>query len=261
MNATRLADLRSPARLLPAVYALVDEPVIGVLLTGSVATGACDDQSDLDVYALTRTGTPWRTYFRWAEMDVDVDLWVVSEPYLRRALETKSPIVFGMARGEILSDTGGTLARLIDEACIRYSAGPRPRTPHQIMQLRHRIHTELEDLARLAADAPPEDVAQYAHVVLLSLLKAHCALERLWALDDRYILDDLRRRSPRIAALATRVIRAGSSAERVAEVRNLASAILAPVGGTLRYFTAPLADERRKRGPQQGRRRLASVAE
>lgn len=69
------------------VRSTVQEELLGLLFTGSIALGTANAHSDLDLSAVTSRKAVSRRFYRWTEMEIDVDLWFVTPEYIRACLK------------------------------------------------------------------------------------------------------------------------------------------------------------------------------
>ncbi len=105
-----------------------DTHVQGILLTGSYVYGTPREDSDLDLYIITTSGTNWRDresrpfgtkadYFYYLPEGV-------RDAFAKSRETGDPPIVFGWASGVILYDPNGIVAQLQEEARQVWKAGP-----------------------------------------------------------------------------------------------------------------------------------------
>lgn len=88
-----------------------DPDVLAVLLTGSVARGDQRPDSDIDLFALLREGTPKRVWETWRE-GILVECTARTESRVRETLASDPKESYRFTEGRILHDPSGTLADL-----------------------------------------------------------------------------------------------------------------------------------------------------
>jgi hypothetical protein len=173
-------------------------------------------------------------------MGIDIDLWVVTPAHVASRFKANISLLRCFAIGKVLFDTDDILRNLVYEARIRYSVGPNAQTSNQVAQLRHRVTRIMDDCIRFLETKTGSEAQFLMHTMLLSLLKIHCALQRMWCDDERELFENLRLRSPGVFALAEKFAVAASTAAWTQVLNELAEEILKNVGGPLKYFDCEL---------------------
>lgn len=222
------------AEVLPDLVAEFGADLVGVLLTGSAATGQTDPDSDLDLVVLIRP--PWRQRRARLVGGINVELFVnpVGQ-ILREVDQPESPATILMfAQGRPVLDPDGTVAGLVAIAKERRSAGAPPLRGIALDAMRYRIADLVGDVGDLQ-DREPAGSRLLAGMAVDLVLDTHYRIHGRLRSKPKHLLADFDTWSPEVAKAARSALTAPTVA-LVNEVRALAELVLAPVGGMARVW-------------------------
>ena len=223
-----------PARFAPAlerVWRLArDDRYLAAFVFGSVALGTHTDQSDLDVKVVTAEDNPCRNINHPIVGGVKLDLTFVSLAQLGVMTEgqiqqgTRRPMIAG---ARVLFDKTGGLTALLEEA---NAAQPKPvaLTDHQLIQFGF-FHMNDKIERYLAIDPPTALLSMHANII--EALSWHYRLHGRWQVSSKWLLADLRRWDPAMAALVEQFITTGDLYPKFGLWTTIVDRILAPLGG------------------------------
>ena len=236
-------SVRIAAALAAALPLPGDLLLEAVLLTGSHAKGEAEDDSDIDLVAIVREPVVWRSYFR--HEATDVDLFAYGAAKLTRTLRDRvQPIVQMIATSIVIVDASGAGERVRAVAREAMAAGPIPANPLAVDRYRHRIVTALDHCAR-AARRDLGIATTLLDAEIPELVTLYFTLQRVWRVDLRRAPDLIAAMDAELAAwLASAMNTTMPFAVRLESLRCAVERVLAPAGGSLRYFSASIADGR-----------------
>ena len=226
---------RHRAALDAAVAALHEEfgdDLAGLLLTGSLARGEGDVNSDLDLYVLV--DRPWRQRrTRWID-GVEVELFLNPVARIGYAMtedgDTHCAHMF--VTGRAIYDRDGAVARLQETAADLLAAGPPEPAPYELLMARYRPADLLADARDVAAD--PAACAAMISLTLWVTLEAHYAIARRWWPKQKRLLADLEAWDAETAALARATLDQATGLDaRLDALEQLVDRVLRPAGGRL----------------------------
>jgi predicted nucleotidyltransferase len=205
--------------------------LIGLLLTGSYAYGEPMATSDIDLYVVI--DEPWRQRRNLSVDGVDVELFINPPHKLSSEIIEADATTDMFARGRVLFDPRGVVARLVGEA-TSVAELPRPiPLGNDLWWLRYHVTDALKDAYDLL-DAGDQGFDVAIYTALQRTLEAYYALAGRRMPKPKYLMRDLREREPALADVVRRVMdTAAPSADRYALVDALVSEVLEQVGGRI----------------------------
>lgn len=168
------------------------DPVVGILLGGSVSRGGGDANSDLDFYVVTVGDHRQRVQRRFN--GVPCEMFFNPERQLRRyypleAAQGKSSAVGLTLDSQVLLDVDGVVARLRDEAQVFRDAGPQ--VPPGVIQIRKYLAIDTLDNARDLVGRDPTMAGILAGVAVKEALALAYVLAGEWIPGDKALRQNL----------------------------------------------------------------------
>ena len=207
------------------------EKLLGLLLGGSVAYGEPMATSDIDVYVVI--DEPWRQRRNLVVDGVDVELFINPPHKLSNEIIEAGSTTEIFARGRVLYDPRGAVAKLVDEA-RGVAEMPRPiPLGDQLTRLRYMVTDTTKDAYDLlVAGDEGFDVAM--HNALDWTLEAYYQLTGRRKPKPKYVLRDLRAREPALADEVLRIVDTSADRrDRFERLDALGREVLEHVGGPI----------------------------
>ncbi len=215
-------DFRPVAQL--AVDRILEQPdVIGFVLAGSVAQGTSDKFSDLDFYVMTDGNQRWRLC--WMLETVPVEVFFNPFEYLQSHIESVSAALHMLATGIPILEHPEL--RMLQELA-RAVLGQPPRKLSQNELEFDRFNT-MECVFETRSVLEMESYPYFVPQALVFILKAIYRKNRWWELKPKHILNDLKTRAPRLAALVHIILNGSSRGEVQTALETLAKEIIDPL--------------------------------
>lgn len=210
---------------------------VGYMLTGSYATKQANETSDLDVLVISRYT---RSIFVESYCFEGYKVQIIALPMLdidfiiyKDAIVRKGVYLHQLATGIILKDENQTLKKMKDRCAAIYRRGPHKLSDNEILHLRGKITTRIEDLK---GNSNPDDVYYIAIELYQYLIEAYFKINNKWIFSGKSAGRILKTEATDFHDLLKTAYLEIASNNTLTLIK-LAENVLYPIGGEL-HFTS-----------------------
>ncbi|MEL6674609.1 MAG: hypothetical protein AAFR61_20530 [Bacteroidota bacterium] len=212
-----------------------DQPnIIGILATGSLTHARLYPQSDIDVFLLTRPGTPWRkrgnTWVDGVEIEYFFNPPEQIRAYLRQQ-EDRPTTAHMFAHGRLMYAEGEHLAALIEEAKTYWEKPPQAWTEARKELMRYQLDDLQKDLEDCLGAGEHLTASMIGQDLIQACLTTYFGLKRLHVKKVKRLLPFCLEHHPEFGQRLEKALAANGIPGRYEEMQPLVAYVEDMLGG------------------------------
>lgn len=204
--------------------------IFAIIGYGSYFTGHYSDNSDIDIFVITRSMVYERTQFYENGLRFEITH-VGGKRFMGMLKKGNAAAINGVVRGAVLFEKADFAQKIVHTAQQIHSEGPPEfKAPDMATQIRSRVGTIYEDLQ----DARDISISRIIAVQLVNAcFNAVCFQHSLWKLGSKYLLEQTHQVEPKVAQLMQAMLSSDSISHTLNHAHALVQYTLSPLGGPL----------------------------